>query len=683
MRLSRQLLLVSLLVLVLPLAGINWVRDMALTLREQQAQVLNASLRATAASLALRESFPEIVTPEGVIYVHPSKSVLIPDGYFEDWNAQNLPGRPYGLTPNSASSKPPVIFNAASDGSNLYFAFQINKPDTNSEDIAYYSPVGKTLANGDRVQLTFTDGQGQSREYVIVTEAPGPVIARTETIWNGISRVVRENRIRGAWREIPGGYQLELMMPLSMVGKRLGFLVINGRNESWTGSMIPSAEPGALVLPNKQLAETLQHFLEPEMRLGVVNNAGWQVADTGSASSTDNNHNEQPVWLVEWLFKTILRWDSLPDYRTHWRDGGWQDSVVTEALKGYPQYLWLRGGDTYRLLSALPLIKGDEVVGALVAEQGSHALLSIAWKSLSRLFSLSFLVIVLAAAGLLGYASWLSLRIRKLNQATEKCIVRDGRLRANFPVSNARDEVGELSRSIDTMLYRLQEHTEYMRTLGSKLSHELRTPLAVVRSSLDNLEHEDIHSQARVYAQRALAGTDRLGSLLGSISEATRLEAMIDEMAGSEKEIIDLKVMLEDLYQAYSGVYPENQFKLELPDGAYPVAIIPDLVVQAMDKLVSNAVDFCSESGTITLRLVTSTHGCCIEVENDGELLPESMQESLFNSMVSVRKTRGHKAHLGLGLYIVRLVMACHDGRASGRNRSNDSGVIFQLQFLQ
>ena len=56
----------------------------------------------------------------------------------------------------------------------------------------------------------------------------------------------------------------------------------------------------------------------------------------------------------------------------------------------------------------------------------------------------------------------------------------------------ASDELGDLARSFKNLLGRLREHTEYLRTLASKLSHELRTPLAVVTTSLDNLEHEKV-----------------------------------------------------------------------------------------------------------------------------------------------------------------------------------------------
>ena len=232
------------------------------------------------------------------------------------------------------------------------------------------------------------------------------------------------------------------------------------------------------------------------------------------------------------------------------------------------------------------------------------------------------------------------------------------------------------------MLERQKEHTDYLRSLGSQLSHELRTPLAVVRSSLDNLEHEQVSAQGRVYAARALAGADRLGGLLNSINEATRLENIIaDAAVNSERETVDLKLILEDLCQAYTGVHQHCHFQIHAPRYSCEASIIPELVVQAMDKLVSNAVDFCVADGVVTLGLKAEGSEYIITVENDGELLPEAMQGRLFDSMVSVRKTRGAKPHLGLGLYIVRLVMESHQGTVQADNRRDGSGVVFSLHF--
>jgi len=67
-------------------------------------------------------------------------------------------------------------------------------------------------------------------------------------------------------------------------------------------------------------------------------------------------------------------------------------------------------------------------------------------------------------------------------------------------------------------------------------------------------------------------------------------------------------------------------------------------------------------------------------VANEGPPLPAKMQGRLFDSMVSVRQNRGDgEPHLGLGLYIVRLIAEFHGGRASAANRDDVQGVTVSV----
>jgi signal transduction histidine kinase len=69
-----------------------------------------------------------------------------------------------------------------------------------------------------------------------------------------------------------------------------------------------------------------------------------------------------------------------------------------------------------------------------------------------------------------------------------------------------------------------------------------------------------------------------------------------------------------------------------------------------------------------------------LAVENDGPPMPQATLARLFESMVSLREApSGEGAHLGLGLYIVRLVAEYHGGRAMARNRASGSGVRFAV----
>jgi len=109
----------------------------------------------------------------------------------------------------------------------------------------------------------------------------------------------------------------------------------------------------------------------------------------------------------------------------------------------------------------------------------------------------------------------------------------------------------------------------------------------------------------------------------------------------------------------------------------------PELIAQALDKLFDNALSFTPLNGWLRLSLHASSDGAEIELANQGAPLPEAMQGRLFDSLVSLREkaTPGDAPHLGLGLYVVRLVAERHGGVALARNLDAGDGVAFCLQL--
>jgi signal transduction histidine kinase len=101
-----------------------------------------------------------------------------------------------------------------------------------------------------------------------------------------------------------------------------------------------------------------------------------------------------------------------------------------------------------------------------------------------------------------------------------------------------------------------------------------------------------------------------------------------------------------------------------------------------LDKLVANAVEFSAEGAPVVIRLERTDAGLLLSVENEGPPLPESMRGGLFDSMVSVRgDPSGDAPHLGLGLYIVRLIAEAHGGHAAARDRDDGRGVVVSVEL--
>lgn len=154
----------------------------------------------------------------------------------------------------------------------------------------------------------------------------------------------------------------------------------------------------------------------------------------------------------------------------------------------------------------------------------------------------------------------------------------------------------------------------------------------------------------------------------------------------AEAEDFDLTRVVRGCAESYRGIAGNRQVHLMAPESPIRFHGAPDLIAQALDKLFDNAKGFTPEGGWIRLKLALDPEGVEISVANSGPPLPAKMQERLFDSLVSMRdagslRAAGEVPHLGLGLYIVRLIAEAHDGSALAYNLAGDAGVEFRLRL--
>jgi dedicated sortase system histidine kinase len=354
---------------------------------------------------------------------------------------------------------------------------------------------------------------------------------------------------------------------------------------------------------------------------------------------------------------------------------------IAHALLGAPATRLRNSADGRAVIvsAAHPIWSRDDVVGAVVVEETTHSILAVRSQALERLLLTTIVVFALAAAVLLGFATRLSNRIRRLRDEAESAVDARGRLKRLTSGSQAGDEIGDLSRSFSAVLEKLSQHHGYLESLAGRLSHELRTPIAVVRSSLENLKLEQDPAQAQVYLGRAEEGLSRLSKILTRMSEATRLEQSL----GSEaRERFDLAEVVTECVNGYRLAYPNQAFELKAPSQPLDVEGSPDLFAQLLDKLVANAADFSRPGSPVRIELARAGSAAQLVVVNAGPPLPAEVQGRLFESMISARTERaGDEPHLGLGLYIARLIAEFHGGTITAANLPDGSGVSVRLTF--
>lgn len=647
MALRRQLLLMASLTLALPWAGREYVREMESRVRQGQQAALLATAQAVAARIGADAdlmSRMQAVTDqagESVFYAHPLPAPVVVDGYSEEW-------RSFGFAEQQLPAPSVAAVTWGQRDGTLYGLITVADAER-----LYYDPAWP-LAQADHLLLRLG-----SQILRIYTAAPGSVTMerlREDGAW------VREYAIRGVWNEEEIAYSVELRMPLAWAEQGVG-LAVNGLGEREDVAVLP------LLVPSLELDQVLAVFNRPGVRLSLLAD-GWRL---GGAGQLQRDLGVSDPRAEYWWVRLLLGHPQWPQLDAGLASGRLTGEEIERARSGAAADAWYLWGDIQVGRAAVPVLSGDLVV---VAEQSMDTADTLVSGAFGRLLFYSLLASIFVALVLLAYASILSWRIRRLSRAAQQAVDADGRIyAARFPASRSRDEIGDLTRTYGALLLRLQDYTQYLESLAGKLSHELRTPLAMVRSSLDNLSQVTDPSQQKVYIERASEGLQRLSNTLNAMSAAARLEQSLHQF---ESEPLDCRMFFGDLARMYQDLHRSRRvgFRWE-SEGPWQVNAAPELLAQMCDKLMENAADFSGPDGEIELVLTRLDKWVRLQVINTGPPLPDTLQARIFDSLTGTRVGEGQ--HLGLGLYVVRLIVQHLRGQVRAFNHPGGGRVVFEI----
>jgi two-component system, OmpR family, sensor histidine kinase ChvG len=683
MSLRTKLLLLSLLTLILPWAGWKYAQQMETTLRSGQEAALLTTADVLGRVVAsepellyrvgeLRETFD---AARGDLFAPLLPTQPLMDGFADEWP---LPSRPVpGFALASQPSEPLVRVGVHGRSMHLYAEVIAPRRTYEVHSSAEATPEGRY----DRLIVLTRDDFGRERAWSISALAPGPIIVRSCDIgspWRPHAQDMPY--VTGVWRETPTGYAIELRGPLNLFGSQLAIYALDKDNAT-----ISSTHGLAWVHTGSEaLKQRLEQYAPEGVRVSVVDVHGWLLARAGSvgfnATSNYPGLRRDEYGFMRSMYRGLFPSSSISPQPYGLPYGMW-GAPVDAARAGKNAAIWFdeAGGEPSLVRAAVPVRYGEELLGALIVEQPGEQLVLVREVALTRLLNITLMATLFAVTVSVLFAARLSHRIRRLSRAASTALTAEGRIDPNIPGTQARDELGTLARSYTTLLGRVKEYTNYLQTLGTKLSHELRTPLTIVSSSLDNLVSEEpLTPTAQSYVDRARSGTNRMHAILTALSEATRVEQSIEH---TERARFDLSELARNMGQAYRQTFSQHRIEARITPESCMVDGSPDLIAQLLDKLMDNATDFTPVGGVITLELNAAGRDCRLSVANEGPPLPPQLNGRLFESLVSSRGSSDGKPHLGLGLYIVRLIADFHGSSVSATNLPDDAGVVISLEI--
>ena len=697
--LRLKLFLAAGILLLIPLLGFLYVRELEHLLLKVQEQGVVATARAVGTALNDRPSlflsgeiYPFALAQGNDLRIDNLPEPIVVDGQVDDWARQPVPAHSVGAGAGAPDTRAfSARYRIGRNGNSIYALFEVA-----DAQVVLRDPERDALQQADHLEIAVVTPDDEFLRFAVEARGTGKT-----SVWllGAEGEQSPDPRIQGVFRLLPNGYLVELRLPRSLIGPRLGFRIVNV--EAGAASRVTSIGTsdtsskqtlGAVIVPSPEVSELVRRLGRARSRIWVLDVNRRVIAQAGALRAPlpqgdDDEAAFQRFWqsAADILVRPILRLamsepnedfqDIAPGtYRLEGRE-------IDEALAGKTGTRRRLTPDSRAVVlsAAQPVWLEDKVVGAVLIEETTNDVLALRNRAFEKLFAALLVVYVGGTAALLVFATRLSLRIRRLRNEAERSIDADGRVLGSVSGSQAGDELGDLARSFAGILQRLQQYTGYLEALAGRLSHELRTPVAVVRSSLENLKQVELPSGARIYLQRAEEGLDRLSTIFTRMSEATRLE---QSLASVKRERFDLAEVVRGCVEGYRLAHRDRQFVFDAGPGPYGVDGAPDLVAQMLDKLAANAVEFSSPGSTIRIALRSDGACVCLSVGNEGPPLPAGMKERLFESMISVRdQPSTAQPHLGLGLYIVRLIAGFHGARASAENRADTPGVEIRVEF--
>ncbi len=267
--------------------------------------------------------------------------------------------------------------------------------------------------------------------------------------------------------------------------------------------------------------------------------------------------------------------------------------------------------------------------------------------------------------------------IKKANQ------IRHTNLKERIQIENPKDELGQLSRTLNSLFERLQSAFENQKQFLSDAAHELKTPLAVLRTHWESeLNNPELPLSLKEKFVHDIETITRLNHLINNMLLLSK-----SEMLESDFESVPVKLneILNEVVTDASVLAESKLQKIRTTELA-EATVKGDAVrlYQLFFNLIDNAIKYSPNESLISISLQVHSPWGIIKVNDNGVGISAEHLPHIFERFYRVQKDRARKTGgSGLGLAICKLITELHGGAIEVESTENQgSTFIVKLPLL-
>jgi signal transduction histidine kinase len=240
-------------------------------------------------------------------------------------------------------------------------------------------------------------------------------------------------------------------------------------------------------------------------------------------------------------------------------------------------------------------------------------------------------------------------------------------------VDHIPEESASLVEEINALLSRLSASIERNSRFTADVAHELRTPIAGMLVQLQSVDGSLSEEERGLVVDKVQHGLVNLNHVINQLLILASIEP---EKIRQTFERIDLRAVSSDVLSELSPLALEKKIELELlAESSVFIEGNPQLINILLSNLISNAIKFTPESGSVIVHVANVTNGISLSVEDTGPGIPEEKKAWVFERLNKGSKGGGS----GLGLSIVKEISHLHQASITLNDKMEDSGLIVTL----
>ena len=363
------------------------------------------------------------------------------------------------------------------------------------------------------------------------------------------------------------------------------------------------------------------------------------------------------------------------------------DAEIAQAMLGKPVQVIRQSQDGDRVVSvSIPIQYVHAVLGVLTLESGDVDAIVAAQRRALAPFILFAVAVTIFSSFLLS--RFVAEPVLRLARAADRVTAARSRAISLPDIARRQDELGDLTRSLETMTSSLSERMDATERFAADVAHEIRNPLTSIRSAVETLDLVTDPVARDRLTNILKQDVQRLDRLITDISNASRLDA---ELSRETPRRLDLEPLLSDIVATYAqSSRPGQATVLFAPSGALDGMWIQGRegpLSQVFRNLVDNARSFSNladgDGAQVRVAVQRIGHEIIASVEDDGPGVPPENLETVFERFYTARpKGAVFGGHSGLGLSIARQIVKAHGGHIQAQNRRGDDGRILGARFV-